>query len=50
MLSVAIPISLYGGTLAKVLHMDMYRGTSLTKKRTPLGTYRMPMPRVLWGS
>ena len=27
-----------------------YRGTSLTKKRTPLGPYRRPMPRVLGGS
>jgi len=27
-----------------------YRGTSLTRKRTPLGPYRRPMPRVLGGS
>jgi hypothetical protein len=27
-----------------------YRGTSLTKKRTPLRPYRRPMPGVLWGS
>ena len=27
-----------------------YRGTSLTRKRTPLGPYREPMPRVLGGS
>ena len=27
-----------------------YRGTSLTRKRTPLGPYRRPMPRVIWGS
>ena len=26
---------------------DMYRGTSLERKRTPLGPYRRPMPRVL---
>ena len=26
------------------------RGTSLTRKRTPLGPYRRPMPRVLGGS
>ena len=26
-----------------------YRGTSLTRKRTPLGLYRRPMPRVLGG-
>ena len=27
-----------------------YRGTSLTRKRIPLGPYRRPMPRVLGGS
>ena len=27
-----------------------YRGTSLTRKRTPPGIYRRPMPRVLGGS
>ena len=27
-----------------------YRGTALTRKRTPLGPYRRPMPRVLGGS
>ena len=27
----------------------MYRGTSLIRKRTPLGPYRRPMPRVLGG-
>ena len=27
-----------------------YRGTSLTRKRTPLGPYRRPRPRVLGGS
>ena len=26
------------------------RGTSLMRKRTPLGPYRTPMPRVLGGS
>ena len=26
------------------------RGTSLTRKRTPLGLYRRPMPKVLGGS
>ena len=26
------------------------RVTSLTRKRTPLGPHRRPMPRVLWGS
>ena len=29
---------------------NQYKGTSLTKKRTPLGPYRRPMPRVLEGS
>ena len=28
----------------------MYRGTSLTRKRTPLGPYSRTMPRVLGGS
>jgi len=27
-----------------------YRGTTLNRKRTPLGPYRRPMPRVLGGS
>ena len=27
--------------------LPAYRGTSLTRKRTPLGPYRKPMPRVL---
>jgi len=27
-----------------------YRGTSLTRRRTPLAPYRRPMPRVLGGS
>ena len=26
-----------------------YRGTSLIRKRTPLGPYRRPMPRGTWG-
>ena len=26
-----------------------YRGTSLIRKRTPLGPYRRPMPRFLMG-
>jgi hypothetical protein len=25
-----------------------YRGTSLTRKRNPLGPYRRPMPRAPW--
>jgi hypothetical protein len=31
-------------------HGRSYRGTSLTKKRTHLGPYRRPMPRVIGGS
>ena len=30
-------------------HMARYRGTSLKRKRTPLGPYRRPMPRVVRG-
>jgi hypothetical protein len=29
------------------IHPEPYRGTSLIRKRTPLGPYRRPMPRVL---
>jgi len=29
--------------------MHPCRGTSIIRKRTPLGPYRRPMPRVLWG-
>ena len=29
---------------------NLYRGTSPTRKRTPLGPYRRPLPRVLGGS
>ena len=32
------------------LEAGVYRGTSLTQTRTPLGHYRRPMPRVLGGS
>ena len=31
-------------------HGLLYRGTSLKRKRTPLGPYRRPTPRVLGGS
>ena len=30
-------------------HVFLYRGTSITGKRTPLGPYRRPIPRVLGG-
>ena len=33
----------------RVVHMT-YMGTSLTRKCTPLGPYRRPMPRVLGGT
>ena len=29
---------------------ELCRGTSLARKRNPLGPYRRPMPRVLGGS
>ena len=37
------------GMRACVPTSSCYRGTSLTRKRTPLGPYRRPMPRVLGG-
>ena len=42
----AIAKVLYKQAIANVL----YRGTSLIRKRTLLGTYRRPMSRVLGGS
>ena len=33
-----------------VRELIIYRGTSLIRKRTPLGPYLRPMPRVLGGS
>ena len=47
------PRTLYGTVswqdrLMKVF--GSYRGTSLTRKRTPLEPYRRPMPGVLGGS
>ena len=32
------------------LKVRVHTGTSLMRKRTPLGPYRRPMPRVLWRS
>ena len=29
---------------------NLYRGTLLIRKRTPLGPYRRPMPRVVGGT
>ena len=31
-------------------HLRLYRGTSLVRKRSPLGPYCRPMPRDLWWS
>ena len=39
-----------GGHGQRVQFLSKYRATSLTRKRTPLGPYRGPMPRVLGGS
>ena len=33
-----------------VMEMQPYRGTSLMRKRTPLGPYSRTKPRALWGS
>ena len=35
-------------TLASI-GVGAYRGTSLMRKRTPLGPYSRTMPRALWG-
>jgi len=40
----------WGVTLAAAAMAAEYRGTSLIRKRTTLGSYRRPMPRVLRGS
>jgi hypothetical protein len=32
------------------LPFGVYRGTSLIRKRRPLGTFSKPMPRALWWS
>ena len=32
-----------------ILNLQRYRGTPPTSKRTPLGPYRRPVPRVLGG-
>ena len=33
----------------RAIWSKLYKGTSLTIKRTPLGPYRRPVPRVLGG-
>ena len=35
------------GVLAVTLHQKQYRGTSLIRKRFPLGPYGRPIPRAL---
>ena len=42
-------VSLYVKGVAPGFRVTRYRGTS-PRKRTPLGPYRRPMPRVLGGS
>ena len=41
---------LYIATLLSCQLLDVYRGTSLTRNRRPLGPYSRTMPRALWGS
>ena len=41
---------LRNGAICNGADWDGYRGTSLIRKRTPLGPYRRPMPKVLGGS
>ena len=43
-------LSVQSCTIPQKLPSDPYRGFSLTRKRTPLEPYRMPMPRVLGGA
>ena len=38
------------GVVVLMIEEPLCKGTSLTKKRTSLGSYRRPMPRVLGGS
>ena len=39
----------FGTRLVTLLYGIVYRDTSLTRKRTPLGSYFRPMPKVLRG-
>jgi len=41
---------LFQGGALSVFGNTATGGTSLERKRIPLGPYRKPMPRVLWGS
>jgi len=43
------PGVLYRGT-SLIRNRHLYRATSPTRNRTPLGPYRRPMPRVTRGS
>ena len=49
------PTGCLGGRFAPAAGLDpkaclgVYRGTSLIRKRTPLGPYRRPMPRGVLG-
>ena len=38
-----------GFSLGGMVMLDEYRGTSLTRKRTPLGPYSSPMPLGTYG-
>jgi len=42
--------SFRGAPLSAGIAGAEYRGSSLTRKRNPVGPYRRPMPRVLGGS
>ena len=45
-----VHMSIFGADLVLCELLIEYMGTSLTRKRTTLGPYRRPMPRVLRGS
>ena len=47
------PVASVGACIATVLltmSISLYRGTSLIRKRPPLGPYNRAMPRALWWS
>jgi hypothetical protein len=46
--SVTDQLSAPSGLLPLLTNSLTYRGTSLIRKRTPLGTYSRAMPRALW--
>ena len=45
-----LPLSLHSSYACGARSAKSCRGSSFTRKRTPLGSYRRPMPRVLGGS